>query len=1313
MSQPKPAVQEFSTDWAKIKSWAAAQKIPSNAVANVQTLDTTRLQEGSYPMSNAERTRAILAASGLNFNTALPSDSPKASNVIGNTISNAQGIFSGLMPTRLVSNIFDTVKRSVDDVTNPGAYEKNGGAAGLLTNSLLSYVPGAYDVGTVLKAGSLSKGLEALAEQPLTSILDVMPALKALNLGVGAAAAETATGTALADRLGLNPKALGQMGALRMAGRGIGSVKIGGKAGLLSDIDGNPLLDDEGLPKIGQLTIGQRAHNAALTHGMGHQISRIAHGLMAGNNSATHTLRSLHKELIQTTAQLSKDTLDPATGAIVAKGGLTQFNEVMHSGREASDILNDSNVPLDVREAVKAYQPWEEWHKEMMVSAGKLLPLKLPDGTVSWYESSSNVFGWAKKADEAHAAADKASARSDEITEKTGRLEQAFAPLMSRITEIRDQIAGTVAMQPQLSATYLRMFGRLTGRDGLLETMQKASDAKDWRAFRDAATKAKRAMDSPHVKGRPAITTSAGRTLPAIAGWDSVPTLAELHQMVDHAYDYGKARVKLQSDYDRAFNGTVESSRKQSASFLNKKAAAMDERLMKEVRAHPPGMAKDAVLALFMKNFLASDKAEELMDNSAAYLKKAGYDPKIVDRIRTDPKRMYELVVAISDPTFRDPFIPNMTPGDHAQFMNSALKEYDSLRARGYEPMYVPTVPATQAGNPVLTGDRVYVNPMKYPTVNAGFAKGMDMSSTVNDVMLGVNKATQDILSRDTTIEFMANQIKPMLRAFTGLRRAVAKAHLGQVETDVSAGAKAVVVGLIRDQYGMTKFDIPQVLGLKNSDFGLDDAEEYYLPTAMREQIEGLVGRDQFPLHGLWDKTTGVFKYAILGLSPRYTAHILFGGSMLLALRINPGSFALIGKAAKAVRAYHAGEEGEIPAEVMQGAAQRGTPDVEVHYRGGRSMGRLTMQEWLAKKGINPAVAKAADWAAAAADINFRFTNYISDMQRAVAYLDGVRTASKKGWLNDPITGERVTMTADRAHWEGMRAAERVMGNLQAMTPLERSVARKVMPFYGWTKHIIKYVLTYPADHPWRAMFLSTLATQNTETFSKGLDERMQLLFFLGSPDAQGNVSAVDVRQLDPFRDVANYATLSGWISSLNPIISAPAAAIDPSIIYGDNTLYPNVTYNAVYGTNEAKASGGWLSAAEQEIPELGAVDQALGLSAQARAIKKEGGTAATKTMLSALGIPWTVQHLNLPQISAKHELDRYDQAASDAANAWDSGDFSVIDTYSSDAQLPDPLNKDYNITPAQLKLQYQRAVAAYPGLPPSETQAELPSPAL
>jgi hypothetical protein len=134
---------------------------------------------------------------------------------------------------------------------------------------------------------------------------------------------------------------------------------------------------------------------------------------------------------------------------------------------------------------------------------------------------------------------------------------------------------------------------------------------------------------------------------------------------------------------------------------------------------------------------------------------------------------------------------------------------------------------------------------------------------------------------------------------------------------------------------------------------------------------------------------------------------------------------------------------------------------------------------------------------------------------------------------------------------------------------------------------------------------------------------------------------------------------------------------------------------------------------AQQFVPELGALDYALGISAQARAVKKTGGTAQLKDALSALGFPWTIQQLNLQQMSAKHEIDRYNQARVDALNAWQSGDFSTISKYPANAQLPDPLQTNYNITPAELERQYQAAMKAHPGLPPSETVASLNAPPL
>jgi hypothetical protein len=271
----------------------------------------------------------------------------------------------------------------------------------------------------------------------------------------------------------------------------------------------------------------------------------------------------------------------------------------------------------------------------------------------------------------------------------------------------------------------------------------------------------------------------------------------------------------------------------------------------------------------------------------------------------------------------------------------------------------------------------------------------------------------------------------------------------------------------------------------------------------------------------------------------------------------------------------------------------------------------------------------------------------------------------------------------------------------------------RAFPFYGWTKHVLTYVLTYPIDHPYRATFLSQLATQNSEDIASGLPTRIQLLTLLGKPDAFGNVSAIDTRVFDPLRDTANYASITGLWQSLNPVLSAPAAYVDPQIVFGGNDLYPKVTYSQLYGVKTAGAQGNAYTAAEQFIPELSAVDQAFNLSGQYAYLKSQGGNAFSKKIFESLNVPFfQLQHINLRQIAAQNELDRFSQAKADALQAAQTGDMSSLSGYAPDAPIPDPLNPDYNVTPAYIAAMNKESEKRF-GLPMYATTPPPPNPPL
>ena len=125
-----------------------------------------------------------------------------------------------------------------------------------------------------------------------------------------------------------------------------------------------------------------------------------------------------------------------------------------------------------------------------------------------------------------------------------------------------------------------------------------------------------------------------------------------------------------------------------------------------------------------------------------------------------------------------------------------------------------------------------------------------------------------------------------------------------------------------------------------------------------------------------------------------------------------------------------------------------------------------------------------------------------------------------------PETGKTILVTPERAVKEGIHHVQEVFGNLNRMSPFERQVAQSIMPFYGWQKHILGYVMSFPFDHPWRALVLSPAGVQRLTAGPPRLPHPdpapvpHRRAGQVGQPGC-----ALDIRSLDPFRDVANYGT--------------------------------------------------------------------------------------------------------------------------------------------------------------------------------------------
>jgi len=732
------------------------------------------------------------------------------------------------------------------------------------------------------------------------------------------------------------------------------------------------------------------------------------------------------------------------------------------------------------------------------------------------------------------------------------------------------------------------------------------------------------------------------------------------------------------------------------------------------VDAHPSDIYRNMRVDIYRKKLMEHEYVRTLIDEGdRRLLEDSGLSKDQVADIHQNPAILREWVASVADdiinnPATADPMLVDFATELKNDVTKSALDALNTYIAQGYKPEWIPQASSSTA---ISEGIKAVIGKGE-PHVDVAFARANHLIDTRYNVALGVTKAMAQRIKSNATIDFVEHSLVP--RTITSTELVKQLNGMGLLK-DVAAHDKALTSGTLPSYYaaefkklGLVEFHPESLFGFRRPSWGAK--EHLFAPEGLVTALVKI--QNEEPFTGVLNKTNKLFRYSILGLSPRYTSHMTFGQAFLVGLRSTPYIFTMLPKVAKSLR------DGSIPNEVFRTPAEEGFQTLSVLSQGlgehgvasGKQAVNLVAQEHIETvQKVALAASKPIHYLKALADINFRFTHGVTKMAQALSYLDYSARAERRGSFVDDVTGEVREMTKERAMHEGMHHVMDVFGDMRSMAPLERTFFTKLMPFYGWQRHILKYVLRYPADHPYRAMVLGLMAYENSEGVPKGLAERIQFLFMLGSPDSNGNVTAVDTRFMDPLRDVANYATLGGWLQALNPAILAPLVMIDPQMVYGSNELYPNLTYNQFYGIDVAGSQGNLETGLSQFTPQLGALAAAFDAATQNRSLAVTNPAAFTKSIFNSLNIPFAqVQHVNLKQMAAQDEIARYDVAEQAASNAWTTGDFSYLDGY---ASVPNPLNVDYNITPAQLQAVYNMALAQFPGQAPADVVIPPPTP--
>lgn len=1390
---------QFNVDWEKAIAWAQTRGIDSQSWLPIYQMDANRLQNGEPQMSTAERNRAMLAAKNPNNVTPVPSDKPNPASILGNARNDLRSIFTGLAPNHLIPNIFHTVESAV---LHPSTWErpladiaKGDIRTGLeeagSPNSILSWLPGVYDLSELAKGG-----VDQVLSHPIVSLLNVAPFAPAGR--ILSMAADSARMGAWATKLGFSsPEELERASVPHMAASWVLSKNVA-KVNPDGTISPN-------FPGIGNLTAGTLvdADKKPLTisgafkfwgerhSGLSRSVAYLASALFDSKTYATDS----HMYSIGPFADAAKK-LSPQDRQQL--NSLLSDTMLRKQGATPEQIMRKMDVSQPVRDAYNLGLDALALDESRAAVGGMVAVFgpryQLPNGqytrNIDWFGAN----GLSPELLTSHTAMLKDTQELMRVMQPVNAISQQAAEMDKQLPALSEQLdqARYAALKtpiegnaPQLSTLHpdiekdlrhatvslSRSRDLVFGEDGIVKRVLDAASPFD------EASVPKRSMNYADIVelsrvGLRDLRKTGHAQLDAELNPNFGAAMAALQAM----HDWGVGRLKLERKFAdqmlgpgykridvgyeqtrlevpkyqrppisrslamheaRAKVGRAEKLTPQEHALLEGFAAkrakreehmayrsevikALD-RAMSSYRKfesdwwnHPADKYRsvmyDYMISQVLKKATRSDRIAAASDR----LRDLDYSQRQIDDYLSDETRLAQFIWADAVNARTNPRgFPLIDDEEFDQIVHGAVEHVNDLKNQGMTVSYLPVLRTTEKWeqDPGIYGAKVA---KRIADLSATKRRNMtEIMPERYDVVAQVSASTKEAIERDATIEFVENHLSKHAlmkgEAIDWAHRAFGDeyAHL-----DPAAANIEQLEAHHLERMGLSYFNPAAKLGFTFPRWG---SEGFYIPAGLAKAMDKMLDHNVFRLDSVYDKATRGFRFSILALSPRYTAHIVFGGAFLLALRSDPR---IVGKFGEAYRMV---KEGRMDPELRQRASTAiGTEELAPEVRSLHA-GLNAANEAGARDGVKMLVdeivhnsASPIHWVAALGELNYRFTNFVSNMYRAAAYLDASDRAGKSTiTLED---GTKVQMSAERARTEGINHAFKVMGNLKAMTPLERTWFMRIMPFYGWTRHILDYVLTYPVDHPYRAGFLATQAEMDSDGVGKALDKRILFMYFFGSPDAQGNVKGVDLRFLDPLRDVANYASWSGWISALNPVFEAPLAMLDPNLVFGSTSLYPSVTYDQFYGIETTATQGNaLLTGAKQFVSQIGALDAALNLGGQYRNLATRNPNQFYKTIAESLNIPFAqVQDVNMKQLAAKGELARYKVAEQAAQNAWTQpgmGGTGLENALSGFASVPNPMNSDYEITPQQLQAIYNAYLAAFPGQNPADVAIGPPTP--
>lgn len=622
-------------------------------------------------------------------------------------------------------------------------------------------------------------------------------------------------------------------------------------------------------------------------------------------------------------------------------------------------------------------------------------------------------------------------------------------------------------------------------------------------------------------------------------------------------------------------------------------------------------------------------------------------DPDLDTLIQLADEGIYDTLAA------RDPRFERYVREDQA----AARASWKALRDAGHDPIFFSRVTPQQAAR------QPYMRLADHPTtLQSTRARMMDATPYVKDVGIIVNQAQLDILQRRAT----AAALDDISTSFGRDRASLVDEYTPRLlaRGDSPIPARARLDKMIRERWVPFSEVQKNVNKGQSAAFSIERASDIYIPRAMAENIRRMYEPSLPKLTAALDPITKAFRTSVLPLALRWQVNNLIGGAIVTAVN-DPRAFIEM----PAVIRQLWGERRVHPA-ASQRLMSEGAPPA--------GFGSMSpeMKRWDvdAASPLKDRVAASAQFASGTtlrrlydsaresriSRLPEGFRKNVERMYGANQFVDDMYRASLGQSQMKRLLGKGYSRgAADALTAQSIRRAFQAWDD---MTPMERSVMRGVVPFYGFAAYATKFALRYPFDHPFRASVLNSIARAELSDAMTGLPEYIREMILLGDPRANGIVKALNVGPFNPFGGVPSMFTVAGFTGQLNPAITTVLESIGVDVQRGGPQLFPELRYDPESGRLVADPGGNLVTnLVGNTIPQLSGIAALLGFNDKFNDTLARDPGAAGRMLLSNFGMPILTRNVNVGEQLIRAEMARFEDQENARKEALTSGNLGVL----------------------------------------------------